>query len=165
MVQQVRKDWWVLLIVGLILLVIILLVIIVPAGTELASGSALPLWSWACLGAMAWCLALVVLAGGMKYLTRSNRFLQYCLGVIVAFYVLHFPVIATIDYLLFGYWDLSVNPLLGWMLVLVAMAVVTLALIELVVRPIPPLRFLLGVSRRRLPSLPTSGVKESTPVK
>ena len=89
----------------------------------------------------------------------------YCLGVIVAFYVLHYPVIATIDYLLFGYWDLSVNPLLGWMLVLVTMTVVTLALIELVVRPIPPLRFLLGVSRRRLPSPPTSGVKESTPVK
>ena len=101
----------------------------------------------------------------MKHLTRSNRFLQYCLGVIVAFYVLHYPVIATIDYLLFGYLDLSLNPLVGWLLVLVTMTVITLAAIELVVRPIAPLRFLFGVSRHRLPRPATPVATESMPAK
>ena len=81
--------------------------------TSAAAGLKPPVIAASVIAVVAWSWAVVVLAGGMKYLTRSNRFLQYCLGVIVAFYVLHYPVIATIDYLLFGYLDLSLNPLVG----------------------------------------------------
>ena len=52
----------------------------------------------------------------------------------------------------------------SWWVLVTSLTILWL-IIEFIVRPIPPLRFLLGVPRRRLPSPPTSGVKESTPAK
>lgn len=123
------------------------------------------------LGVMQWCLALLFLRVGMAFLNRGGRGLRYCLGISVAAYVLHYPVIATVDFLMVTTFAstaqtlLSVGAWLVWLVVLVTSLTILWLIIEFIVRPIPPLRFLLGVPRRRLPSPPTSGVKESTPAK
>jgi glucan biosynthesis protein C len=49
-------------------------------------------------GLMEWCLSLVLLRIGMAVLDRGGNALQYCLGIVVAFYVLHWPIVTTIAY-------------------------------------------------------------------
>ncbi len=102
-----------------------------------------------------WCLVLVILAAGQRWLNRPGRLLAYSLGIIVAFYVLHLPVIAAVERALANQsWASSLYqqaaPFLG-LIVLVVSFVALIALIELVVRPIPPLRKFLGVTKKRIP--------------
>ena len=101
-----------------------------------------------------WCFALVFLAAGQRWLNRPGRLLAYSLGVIVAFYVLHLPVLVAVEGVAFdwiGVDPLSVQPLLLGVIVLVVSFVALIAVIELVVRPIPPLRKFLGVTKERVP--------------
>ena len=65
---------------------------------------------------------------------------QCAWGIIVAFYVLHYPVIATLTYALFGVWGWTANVYLQLVVVLAATVVITIGIIELIIRPIPPLR-------------------------
>ena len=101
-----------------------------------------------------WCFALVFLAAGQRWLNRPGRLLAYSLGVIVAFYVLHLPLLVAVEGVAFdwiGVDPLSVQPLLLGAIVLVVSFVALIAVIELVVRPIPPLRKFLGVTKERVP--------------
>lgn len=104
---------------------------------------------------MEWCLALVVLRIGMGVLNRDGNTLKYCLGIVVAFYVLHFPVLATVDFWIVVDGFLAAladfSTLLIWITSILLSTAIILAIIEVVVRPIPPLRFLLGVPKERIP--------------
>jgi hypothetical protein len=111
---------------------------------------------------MEWCLALALLPPGKALLDRGGYALHYCLSIVVPFYVLHGPALATVDY-----WIIA-DGILDWLspmddpgrvtnipMLSLAGTTITLALllavIEISVRPIPPLRFLLGVPKERIP--------------
>ena len=103
----------------------------------------------------AWCFTLVVVAAGQRWLNRPGRLLAYSLGLIVAFYVLHAPVLAAVERVAFAWIGVDGSSeqaiwVLG-LIVLVMSFVALIALIELVVRPIPPLRKFLGVTKERVP--------------
>ncbi len=112
-----------------------------------------------------WCLALLLMAVGMRFLNTPSNALAYCLGIIVAFYVLHQVAINAVEYLYFGRIDLdllnagqysypalySENQLLLGVVLFVAALLLLIIFIELVVRPILPLRKALGVTRERIP--------------
>ena len=112
-------------------------------------------------GVMEWCLAVALLRMGMAVLNRNGNALQYCLGIVVAFYVLHWPVETTIAYWLTQssvtlafIWDVT---FLDWLFGTLLSIVLLLAVIEFIVRPIPPLRFLLGVPKERIPGRKKTG--------
>ena len=119
------------------------------------------------LSLIQWCFAVLLLRLGMAFLNRGGNGLLYCLGISVATYVLHYPVFVTVyGVLLSSLADmtealLSVSAWLVWLIALVVSLTILWVIIEFIVRPIPPLRFLLGVPRRRLPSPPSSGVNKS----
>ncbi len=116
----------------------------------------------------AWCFALVVIAAGQRWLNRPSRLLAYSLGVIVAFYVLHLVVLAGVEYVAFSW--IGVDGLYEqapWVLALIVLVVSFVALIafiELVVRPIAPLRKFLGVSRERIPGQYNKKVADQEPL-
>ena len=113
-------------------------------------------------GVMEWCLAVALLRMGMAVLNRNGNALKYCLGIVVAFYVLHWPVEFTVSYwitqtpevTLRFIWDVT---FIDWLFGTLLSIVLLLAVIEFIVRPIPPLRFLLGVPKERIPGRKKTG--------
>ncbi len=146
----VRRDW------PVALLVVVATALMTMWASSHSSETAV---FWIGLQAMAtvgsWCLVLVILAAGQRWLNRPGRLLAYSLGIIVAFYVLHLPVIAAVERALANQsWANSLSQQAAWFVGLIVLAVsfvAVIALIELVVRPIPPLRKFLGVTKERIP--------------
>ena len=117
------------------------------------------------IGIMCWCFAILLMAFGMRFWNKPSKALAYCLGIIVAFYVFHQVAINAAWFAYFGRIDATLNNAGQWsypvmyqenqFLTGVALFVTALLLvivfIELVIRPIPPLRKLLGVTRERIP--------------
>jgi glucan biosynthesis protein C len=98
------------------------------------------LWStWAVNG---WCWTMFMLYIGMRHLDFSNAWLQYGQETIMPFFLLHQPVIIVIAYYVVQ-WDAGVLAKLP--VVVLGSLVVSLGLVELVVKRIPPLRALLGM--------------------
>ena len=154
--DALRRYWPIVLVVGLIALgawAYLNNFIELSATTYYLSG--------ALSGVMEWCLALALLRMGMAVLNRNGNALKYCLGIVVAFYVLHWPVETTIAYWLTQssvtlafIWDVT---FLDWLFGTLLSIVLLLAVIEFIVRPIPPLRFLLGVPKEWIPGRKKTG--------
>ncbi|MAT60172.1 MAG: hypothetical protein CMH41_00705, partial [Micrococcales bacterium] len=107
-------------------------------------------------------------AAGQRWLNRPGRLLAYSLGVIVAFYVLHVLVLAGVEYVAFVW--IGVDGLyeqVPWVLALIVLMlsfVALIAVIELVVRPIAPLRKFLGVTKERIPGQYNKKVTDHEPL-
>jgi peptidoglycan/LPS O-acetylase OafA/YrhL len=95
---------------------------------------------------MSWGWALDVLYLAMKYLNFSNKWLVYGNETIMPFYLLHQPVIVTISYFVVQ-WDAGI--LVKLLVVLISSFLITLGLVELLIRPFKPLRRLFGMKPRR----------------
>jgi peptidoglycan/LPS O-acetylase OafA/YrhL len=102
--------------------------------------------SWAVFGTNSWCWTMVVFNVGMRFLNFTNRWLQYGRGVSYPFFLLHQPVIIAIAYYVVQ-WDISTVVKLP--VVVVSSFCITLGLIELLVRPIRPIRWIFGVRPRK----------------
>jgi glucan biosynthesis protein C len=93
-----------------------------------------------------WGLALDVLYLTMKYLDFSNGLLVYANDTILPFYLLHQPVIITISYFVVQ-WDVGITVKL--LVIVIGSLLITLGLVELLVRPFKPMRKLFGMKPRR----------------
>jgi peptidoglycan/LPS O-acetylase OafA/YrhL len=95
---------------------------------------------------MSWGWALFVLYLAMKHLNFSNKLLIYGNETIMPFYLLHQPVIIVIAYFVVQ-WQAGI-----WVKLLVigiGSFLITLGLVELLVRPFKPIRRLFGMRPRR----------------
>jgi peptidoglycan/LPS O-acetylase OafA/YrhL len=95
---------------------------------------------------MSWGWALDVLYLGMKYLNFTNRWLEYGNETIMPFYLLHQPVIIVIAYFVVQ-WD--VNLWVKLLIILISSFLITLGLVELLIRPFKPMRRLFGMKIRK----------------
>ena len=108
------------------------------------------LWTmWAVNG---WCWTLFMLDVGMRHLNFTNKYLQYGLETIMPFYLLHQPVIIVIAYFVVQ-WDAGLT--LKVLVVVLGSLLVTLGLVELVIKRVNVLRGLFGMKtlRREKPSV------------
>ncbi len=159
----VRRDW------GIALLVMIPALLLGVWAFSQSNDNA-GFWLVVQLGftVASWCFALVVIAAGQRWLNRPGRLLSYSLGVIVAFYVLHVLVLVGVEYVAFvwigvdGLYEQA--PWVLALIVLVVSFVALIAFIELVVRPIAPLRKFLGVTRERIPGQYNKKVADQEPL-
>ncbi|MDH3399190.1 MAG: acyltransferase family protein [Acidimicrobiia bacterium] len=90
----------------------------------------------------AWCLALFVLDLARTHLNTPNRLLAYGNESIMPFYLLHQPVIIVIAYYVVR-WDTGILPKM--FVVVIGSFVMTMAIYELLIRRVKPLRALLGI--------------------
>jgi peptidoglycan/LPS O-acetylase OafA/YrhL len=95
---------------------------------------------------MSWGWALDVLYLAMKHLNFSNRWLVYGNETIMPFYLLHQPVIIVIAFFVVQ-WD--VNLWVKLLIILITSFLITLGLVELLIRPFKPMRRLFGMKPRR----------------
>jgi peptidoglycan/LPS O-acetylase OafA/YrhL len=146
----VRRDRWLLFVGGLLGLVIFFglfaaygeiafewgMRFVVPWSIMLIFAFVLMSWGW----------ALDVLYLGMKYLNFTNRWLEYGNETILPFYLLHQPVIIVIAFFVVQ-WD--VNLWVKLFVILISSFLITLGLVELLIRPFRPMRRLFGMKIRK----------------
>jgi len=95
---------------------------------------------------MSWGWALDALYLAMRYLNFSNKWLVYGNETIMPFYLLHQPVIILISFFVVQ-WDVSIPVKL--LVILIGSFLITLGLVELLIRPFKPMRMLFGMKPRR----------------
>ena len=93
-----------------------------------------------------WGLALSVLYLAMKRLNFSNKLLVYGNETIMPFYLLHQPVIIVVSYFVVQ-WNTGITVKL--LVVVISSFLITLGLVELLIRPFKPMRRLFGMKPRR----------------
>jgi peptidoglycan/LPS O-acetylase OafA/YrhL len=93
-----------------------------------------------------WCWSLCVLYLAMSYLNSPNKWLVYGGETIMPIYLIHQPVIVVIAFFLVQ-WDAGIPVKL--LLLVASSFLITLGLIELLIRPFKPLRMLIGMKPRR----------------
>jgi peptidoglycan/LPS O-acetylase OafA/YrhL len=98
------------------------------------------------VGLMSWGWAIDVLYLAMRYLNFSNKWLVYGNETIMPFYLLHQPVIILISFFVVQ-WDASIPVKL--LVVVIGSFLITLGLVELLIRPFKPMRMLFGMKPRR----------------
>jgi surface polysaccharide O-acyltransferase-like enzyme len=146
-VQAVRRDRWLALALGMAALLGMAAVSAFgDAETWFWDPSEPGLYLiWALAPLDAWCWSLFMLFVGMRFLDVSNKWLQYGQEAIVPFYVLHQPAIVIIAFYVVQ-WQAGVT--VKMLAVVVGSFVATLALYELVIRRVAPLRVLFGMKAR-----------------
>ncbi|NCF67496.1 MAG: acyltransferase family protein [Chloroflexi bacterium] len=149
-VYAVRRDRWLLFVSGVIGLVVYggLSAVFGDQAFEWALTFVVP-WSIILIFVfvlMSWGWALNVLYLAMKYLNFSNKWLVYGSELIMPFYLLHQPVIIVIAYFTVQ-WDVGVLPKL--LVIVIGSFLITLGLVELLVRPFKPMRRLFGMKPRK----------------
>jgi glucans biosynthesis protein C len=89
-----------------------------------------------------WLLIMSIFQLGQRYLNKNSARLQYCNEVVMPFYVMHQPVIVGIAFFLY---DRSWSIPLKFVVLYVSAFSVIMLVYTFIVKPIPPLRFLLGM--------------------
>jgi peptidoglycan/LPS O-acetylase OafA/YrhL len=148
--RAVRRDRWLLFAGGMLGLVGFFALFAVYGDIALEWGLTFVVpWSIILILAftsMSWGWALDVLYLAMRYLNFSNKWLVYGNRTVMPLYLLHQPVIIVIAYFVVQ-WDVGMT--LKLLMVLVGSLLVTLGLIELLIRPFKLTRALFGMKPRR----------------
>lgn len=149
-VTAIRRDRWLLLAGGLLTLVAF-------GGLSAVFGDQVMEWGetfvvpWSIIlgflfAISGWCWALCVLYLAMTYLDFSNKWLEYGNDTIMPFYLFHQPVIIVISFFVVQ-WD--ANMWVKLLMVLVSSFLITLGLVELLIRPFRPMRRLFGMKPKK----------------
>jgi glucan biosynthesis protein C len=97
-------------------------------------------------GTSSWRWALCVLYLAMSHLKVSNRWLVYGNETIMPLYLLHQPVIIVIAFFVV---QRQAGIPLKLLVVVIGSFLITLGLVELLIRPFKPMRMLFGMKPRR----------------
>jgi peptidoglycan/LPS O-acetylase OafA/YrhL len=147
--DAVRRDRWLLFGGGLVGLLAFFGLFAVYGDVALEWGMTFVLpWSIILILAftlMSWGWAIFVLYLAMTRLNFSNKWLEYGNETIMPFYLLHQPVIITIAYFVVQ-WEAGIPAKL--LIILFGSFLITLGLVELLIRPYKPTRQLFGMKPR-----------------
>ena len=113
---------------------------------------------WTAVTVNSWSWTTFMLFIGMRYLDFSNKWLQYGQEAVLPSFLLHQPVIMAIAFYVVQ-WDAGIPVKL--VTVVLGSFAVTLAIYELVIRRVGPLRTLFGMKAR--PRTPAMQPQEATP--
>jgi peptidoglycan/LPS O-acetylase OafA/YrhL len=113
---------------------------------------------WSAITVNSWSWTTFMLFIGMRYLDFSNKWLQYGQEAVLPFFLLHQPVIMAIAFYVVQ-WETGIPVKL--VTVVVGSFTVTMAIYELIIRRIGPLRVLFGMKAR--PGKPVIPPPEVTP--
>ncbi len=145
-VRAIRRDRWLVLAVAIAALLGLMATVALGEAETLFSTPSNPGFYlfWACAVVDAWCWSVTMLYVGMRFLDFSNGWTRYGQQAIVPFYVFHQPVIFAFAFYVVQ-WQAGVT--VKMLTVILASFVVTVALYELLVRRVAPLRDLFGMKR------------------
>jgi glucan biosynthesis protein C len=99
-----------------------------------------------------WSITIAALYAALRLLNFSNKVLQYANEAILPLYILHEPVIIIIAFFVLA-WDIPTG--VKFVFVTTSSLLITLAIYELLIRRIKPIRWLFGM-KNSLPQSPAS---------
>jgi glucan biosynthesis protein C len=141
--RAVRRDRWLALAVGIATLLGLLATVAIGGDSSISEPSEPWFYVvWALTPVDAWCWSLFMLFVGMRFLDFTNKWLTYGQEAVVPFYVLHYPVLLVIAFYVVQ-WQAGVT--VKMLAVFAGSLVGTLAIYELLVRRVAPLRALFGM--------------------
>lgn len=142
--NAIRRDWLILLVVAILSTVAWAYLAITAESLDvfIPPSTIREFALWTAVTINGWCWAAFILFIGMRYLDFSNRWLQYSQGAALPFFVLHQPVIMAVAFYVVQ-WDAGIT--LKMLAVVAGSFVLTLAIYDLVIRRIVPLRVLFGM--------------------
>lgn len=147
--SAIRRDGWILLGVGLLTTLAFGMLVLSLGSVDLeASPGTLPEFLlWACVAAAGWCGAAFMLNIGMRYLDHDSKKLRYGQATLLPFFVLHQTVMLGIAYFVVQ-WEASIA--VKMLVVGLGGFVVTIGLIELVIKRVGILRVMFGMKGERV---------------
>lgn len=145
--RAVRRDWPITLGAGI---VAILAAMAVGMSLETFSIEMAPrtLWEflfWGLVAACGWCWTAFMLFIGMRFLDRTNRWLQYGQEALLPFFVVHQPVILAVSFFVVQ-WDAGIPVKL--LIVVLASFAISIGIYELVIRRVGLLRVVFGMKSK-----------------
>jgi glucan biosynthesis protein C len=146
--QAIRRDWPLMLAAGILSTLYFVVTAAAGVALEWMSTPGIPQFylGWSIFSVNSWCLSMFVVYIGMRYLDFTNKWLRYGQEMIVPFFVLHQPVIITIAFFVVQR-DVGITAKL--LIVVLGSFVVSLGLVELIIKRFDVLRRLFGMRPRR----------------
>ena len=145
--RAIRRDWPILLVMSIVttLAWAFLALSIESFSPYTAPHTSKEIVLWILITTNGWCWTTFMLYIGMRYLNFSNRWLEYGQEAVLPFFMLHQPVIIAIAFFVVQ-WSAGIPVKL--VTVVAGSFIVTLAIYELIIRRIGPLRTLFGMKGR-----------------
>jgi glucan biosynthesis protein C len=145
--QAIQRDWPLMLGAGILSTLYFVVTAAAGVAIEWMSTPGIPQFflGWSIFSVNSWCWALFVLYIGSRYLDFTNNWLRYGGETIMPFFVLHQPVIIVIAFFVVQ-WKSGIT--LKLLAVVLGSLLVTLGLVELVIKRIGVLRHLFGMKQR-----------------
>jgi glucans biosynthesis protein C len=142
--QAIRRDRWIILIfaVAAIGLAVVIGTSFESFDIETPPAMFQEFLLWGLVGACGWAWTILMLYVGMRFLDRQTRPLRYLLEIMLPFFVVHQPVVLAIAYVVVQ-WQASIPVKL--LAVGVGAFMVSIGLVELVIKRIGWLRLLFGM--------------------
>jgi len=146
--ETINRDWKLHLILGTICTLFFFSVAVdVPVWDWLVSPGTIWFYiSWIAWGINSWCWSMVMMYVGKRYLNSRNKWLEYGREASYPFYFLHQPVIIFIAFYAVQ-WEVSL--LVKLLAVVLGSFLVSLAIYELFIKRINPIRALFGLKPRK----------------
>ena len=145
--RAIRRDWAILLAMGILSTAAWAYLALTTESWdfEAAPRTLREFLIWGAITVNSWSWTTFMLFIGMRYLDFSNKWLQYGQEAVLPFFLLHQPVIIAIAFYVVQ-WDVGIP--LKLVTVVLGSFLVTLAIYELLIRRIAPLRALFGMKAR-----------------
>jgi len=146
-IRPIQRDWLIMLLLAILSTLFFFGAGFFDVATEWMEASDSPgfylLWSmWS---VNSWCWTMFMMNIGMRYLDFRNKWLDYCLEIIVPFFLIHQPVIILISYFVVQ-WEAGISAKL--VTVVIGSFLISIVLVELLIRPFKPMRRLFGMKAR-----------------
>jgi hypothetical protein len=143
-IRAIRRDWPLMSAAGILSTLYFMVTAAAGVALEWMSTPGTPQFylGWSVFSVNSWCWTMFVLYIGMRFLDFSNRWLRYGGETIMPLFVLHQPVIIVIAYFVVQ-WEAGI--LVKLLVVVLGSFLITLGLVELLIKPFRPIRMLFGM--------------------
>jgi len=144
--RAIRRDWFILLATSILTTAAFAsLALAIDFDPFHPTGTFAEIVLWIVISINGWCWSTFMLYIGMRYLNFSNRWLEYGTEMVLPFFMLHQPVIMAIAFFVVQ-WEAGIP--IKLVAVVAGSFIVTVAIYELIIRRIGPLRTAFGMKAR-----------------
>lgn len=145
----IQRDWWILLGIGVAATLGAMVIVMSHESLDIEAPphTFMEFLIWGLIMVCGWCWTAFMLFIGMRFMDHTSKVLQYSLGAILPFFVVHQAVILAIAYFVVQ-WEATIA--IKFLVVVLGSFVVSLGLYEWVINRVGLLRGLFGMKSKQV---------------